>query len=180
MAVFASDKFRPYLILSRVVEFTYHSAMWYLMNKANAKPRLIRWVALLQEFDVEIKEKRAVKNLAVDHLSRLESIAQGESTNQEINDFFLEEHLYDIQDVAFLHIQWFSNFANYLLGKVLPQDLTFQQKKKFFSDLKDYFWDDPYLFRIFVDHIVHRCISQEQGWGVLEHCHSSPTEVIID
>ena len=67
--VFAFEKFRSYLILSKVVVFTDHSALRYLFSKQDAKPRLIRWILLLQEFDVEIKDKNGIENLVADHLS---------------------------------------------------------------------------------------------------------------
>lgn len=79
--VFAFDKFMQYLILSKFTMFTDHSALRYLMSKADAKPRLIRWVLLLQEFDIEIKDKRGVKNVVVDHLFRLEGFEEQESPN---------------------------------------------------------------------------------------------------
>ena len=61
--VFAFDKFRPYLIGNKVIVFTNHSAIKYLMTKKDAKPRLIRLVLLLLEFDVEIQDKKGSENM---------------------------------------------------------------------------------------------------------------------
>ncbi|GKA49078.1 reverse transcriptase domain-containing protein [Tanacetum coccineum] len=56
--VYAFEKFRPYLVLSKSIVYTDHSALKYLMNKQDAKPRLLRWVLLLQEFDITILDKK--------------------------------------------------------------------------------------------------------------------------
>ena len=73
--VFSCKKFKPYKLGSHVVIHTDHAAIKYLMAKKDAKPRLIRWVLLLQEFDLEIKGKKGSDNVIADHLSRMERIA---------------------------------------------------------------------------------------------------------
>ena len=70
--VFACEKFRPYILGSHIIIHTNHAAIKYPMAKKEAKPRLIRWVLLLQEFDIEIKHKKGCDNVIVDHLSRVE------------------------------------------------------------------------------------------------------------
>ncbi|GJX83091.1 reverse transcriptase domain-containing protein [Tanacetum coccineum] len=71
--MYAFEKFRPYLVLSKSIVYTDHSALKYLMTKQDAKPRLLRWVLLLQEFDITILDIKGSENLAADHLSRLEN-----------------------------------------------------------------------------------------------------------
>ncbi|RVW87292.1 Retrovirus-related Pol polyprotein from transposon 17.6 [Vitis vinifera] len=70
VVVFALDKFRAYLVGSFIIVFTDHSALKYLLTKQDAKARLIRWILLLQEFDLQIRDKKGVENVVADHLSR--------------------------------------------------------------------------------------------------------------
>ena len=86
--VYALEKFRPYILGSKIVIYTDHGALKYLFSKKEAKPRLIRWVLLLQEFDLEIRDKMGSENSLADHLSRLHVSGTG-----DISDSFRDEHL---------------------------------------------------------------------------------------
>ena len=115
--VYALDKFRAYLVGSDIVIFTDHSALKYLMTKQNAKARLIRWVLLLQEFNLQIKDKKGVENVVVDHLSRV-TIAH-DMHSPPINDEFPEESLMKLEKAP-----WYAHIANsspqeksHLIGK---------------------------------------------------------------
>lgn len=61
--IFALDKFCAYIIGSRVIIHSDHAGLRYLLTKPQAKPRLIRWVLLLQEFDVEILDRKESENV---------------------------------------------------------------------------------------------------------------------
>ena len=71
------------------------------------------------------------------------------------------------------NVPWYADFANYLASGVLPKDLTYQQRKKFKSDVKHYFWEEPFLFKIGIDGIYRRCVPFEEVSPILAHCHSS-------
>ncbi|GKB75186.1 reverse transcriptase domain-containing protein [Tanacetum coccineum] len=87
-AVYAFEKFRPYLVLSNTIVYTDHSALKYLLAKQDAKPILLWWILLFQEFDVIIRDKKGAENLAADHLSRLENPHQGDLERKEITKTF--------------------------------------------------------------------------------------------
>nr|GEV20712.1 retrovirus-related Pol polyprotein from transposon 17.6 [Tanacetum cinerariifolium] len=90
---YAFEKFRPYLVLSKSIVYTDHSTLKYLLSKQDAKPRLLRWVLLLQEFDIIIRDKKGMENLAVDHLSRLENPQKDVFENKDITENFPLETL---------------------------------------------------------------------------------------
>ena len=110
-----------------------HLAIKYLMTEKDAKPRLIRWVLPLQEFDMEIKDKKGIENLVVDHLSRLE----GSSKEIQINDDLPDEQLLAIEDIK--PVPWFADYVNYLVARMLLSKFNYQQKKRFFAQLKHYY-----------------------------------------
>ncbi|GJS58985.1 reverse transcriptase domain-containing protein [Tanacetum coccineum] len=170
--VYAFEKFRSYLVMSKSIVYTDHSAIKYLFAKKDAKARLMRWILLLQEFDIE--NKKGAENLAADHLSRLENPHQDKLENKEINEAFPLETLGSIalQDQS---TPWFADFANYHAGKFVIKGMTSQQKNKFFKDVKHYFWDDPFLFKICADQVIRRCVSGQEALDILKACHSGPT-----
>ncbi|GJW91670.1 reverse transcriptase domain-containing protein [Tanacetum coccineum] len=100
--VYAFEKFRPYLVLSKTIVYTDHSALKYLLAKQDAKPRLLWWILPLQEFDVIIRDKKGAENLAADHLSRLEIPHQDVLENKEITKIFLSRLLYILVAVDYL------------------------------------------------------------------------------
>ena len=88
--VFALDKFHPYLLGTKVIIYSNHATLKYLLKKKESKPRLIRWILLLQEFNLEIRDKSGMENLVADHLSRITS--NGEQS--PLKDDFPDEHLF--------------------------------------------------------------------------------------
>ena len=151
--VFACDKFRSYIVYSKVTVHIDHDAIKYLMENKDAKPRPIRWVLLLQEFDLHINDWKGAENPVADNLFRLENILDDP---QPINDSFPDEQLAAIN--VSNSTPWYANYANYIVAKYIPPSFTYQQKKKFFYDLRRYFWDDPHLYKEGVDSIIRRCV----------------------
>ena len=105
--VYALEKFRPCILGSKIIIYTYHAALKYLLSKKGAKPRLKRWVLLLQEFDLEIKDKKGSENSVVDHLSRLHVLGGG-----DIGDTFPDKHLLDISS----HSPWYAHIVNFIVN----------------------------------------------------------------
>jgi hypothetical protein len=93
--VFAFEKFRSYIVNSKVIVYTDHVAIKYLLAKKDAKPTLIHWILLLQEFDVEIRDKKGVENVVVDHLSRMN---RGKDDKESTEDKMRDNHLYRVLD----------------------------------------------------------------------------------
>ena len=140
------------MIGNKIIVHTDHSAIKYLMTKMDVKPRLIWWVLLLQEFSLEIKDKKGTENLVVDHLSWLE----GPRDEVPVDDNFPDEQLLVIEDTK--PIPWFADYVNYLVAKIIPPDFNYQQKKRFFAHLKHYYWEEPILYKHCADQVIRRCV----------------------
>ncbi|GJT43471.1 reverse transcriptase domain-containing protein [Tanacetum coccineum] len=177
--VFSFDKFRQYLVLSKTVVYTDHSALKYLFSKVDAKPRLIRWVLLLQGFDIEIKDKKGAENLAADHLSRIKNPNLGTFMEDEITDKFPDEHLMILKAELNNDEPWYADYVNCIVGKIMPPNWTLEKRRRFFSQIKYYFWDEPYAFKLCSDNVMRRCVAGNEIIEILAHCHSGPTGGII-
>ena len=109
VVVFAIDKFRSYLVGAKVIVYTDYAALKYLLTKKGAKPRLIRWILLLQEFDLEIKDKKGVENSIADHLSRM----QFENSQElPINDSLRDDMLFKITKSD----PWYANIVIFMVA----------------------------------------------------------------
>ena len=162
--VFALEKFRPYILGSKIIVYTDHATLKYLLSKKEAKLWLIRWVLLLQEFDLEIKDKKGSKNWVADHLSWLHT-----TSSSEICDKFPDEQLLAVAT----KVPWFAHIFNYLVIKSVPDYWNTHQKKKFSDDIRYYFWGEPQLFRVGADHISRWCVPEEEQEHIISMCHSS-------
>ncbi|XP_062080577.1 uncharacterized protein LOC133785344 [Humulus lupulus] len=156
--------FLSYLIATKVIVYTDHAALRYLLANKEAKPRLIRWILLLQEFDLEIKDKKGSENMVADHLSRLIR----DEDNFPIEEKFPDEQLLAMQEV----IPWYADIVNYLSSKELPSDLTQAQWNKIKHDACHYIWDEPYLWKHCTDQIIQRCVPESEFHSILAFCHA--------
>ena len=150
---------------SYVIIHTDHAAIKYLMSKKEAKPRLIRWVLLLQEFDLEIKDKKGCDNVIVDHLSRVERSNAGEE-KLILTENFPDEKLFKVS----FQLPWYADIVNYLACGVVPSEFSYQQKRKLRTDSRYYIWDDPLLFKRGADMIIRRCVPENEQGKILNEC----------
>ena len=155
VVVYALDKFLTYLVGSSIIIFTNHSALKDLLTKQDAKARLIRWVLLLQEFNLQIKDKKKVENVMEDHLLRL--TIEHNTHNPPINDEFPEESLLLVENAP-----WYAHIANFLATGEIPVDWKAQDKKFFFAKIHSYYWEEPFLFKYYGDQIIRRCVPEEE------------------
>ncbi|KAH9685896.1 hypothetical protein KPL70_014155 [Citrus sinensis] len=122
-------------------------------------PKTIR-----EEFDLEFKDKKGTENVVGDHLSRLHFDTIIEQL--PLNESFPDEQLMSVEVLP-----WYADIVNYLVTGKLPEHWTKQDKAKFFADIKNFFWDDPYLFKYCADQIVRRCVPENEIQNILSFCH---------
>jgi hypothetical protein len=155
--VFALDKFRSYLLGSKVLVYSDHAALKYLLSKKDAKSCLIQWILLLQEFDIKIRDKKGFENVVADHLSRL--VVDFNEDVVPIAETFPDEQLMHISQIP---APWFADIVNYLVTAQIPSHWTKQDRSKFLAGVKYFFWDDLYLFKYCPDQIIRRCIPENE------------------
>ncbi|GJS73206.1 reverse transcriptase domain-containing protein [Tanacetum coccineum] len=105
----------------------------------------------MDQSNIEIKDKKGAENLAADHLSGLENPYMEVLTEKEIADEFPDEHLKVLRSKFKVDEPWF------------------------FSQVKTYFWEEPYAFKLCADNIIRRHVDGSESLEILAHCHSRPT-----
>jgi hypothetical protein len=110
---FSIKKFRSYLVGAKFIVYIDHATPKYLLTKKSAKPHLIRWILLGQEFDLEIRDKKGVENSVADHLSCLQF---KESTELPINDYMRDDTLLKVSTTD----PWYANIINYIIVCYIP------------------------------------------------------------
>ena len=118
--VFACETFWPCILGSYVIIYTDHTANKYLMAKKEAKLRLIRWVLLLHEFDLEIKDKKGCDNVIVDYLSRVVTITVIEEETEVVENF-PNEQLFQLS----FQSPWYADIVNFLAFGVMPPEFSY-------------------------------------------------------
>jgi hypothetical protein len=165
VVVFAFEKFRSYIVNSKVIVYTDHVTIKYLLAKKDVKPILIRWILLLQEFDVEIRDKKGVENVVVDHLSRMNL---GQDDKEPIEDKMRVDHLYRVLDKD----TWMIDIIRAI--RKMPLDhFDKNTQRRIISESQKYFWDSPYLFKLGNDGVMRRCVPREERLEILRKCHST-------
>ena len=107
--VFAFEKFCSYLLGSKVLVYSDHAALKHLLSKKDTKPCLIRWILLLQEFDLKIRDKKGSENVVADHISRI--LVEHTIGIDEVKEKFSDEQLFAISSSR---SPWFAHIVNYL------------------------------------------------------------------
>nr|GEX96120.1 reverse transcriptase domain-containing protein [Tanacetum cinerariifolium] len=143
--MFAFEKFQSYLIMNKSIMYTDRSALKYLFAKIDSKARL------------------------------LQNPHQNVLDHKEINESFPFETLNLVSTRGNSSTPWFSDFAKYHAGNFVVNGMSSQQKSKFFKDVKHYFWDDPFLFKICDDQVIRRRVHGQEAIDILKACHYGPT-----
>ena len=127
-----------------------------MLTKKDAKPRLLRWILLLQDFDLVIKDKKGIENVVADHLSRL--TYEFHEDGLPINEKFIDEQLFIIDETP-----WYANIANFHATRTFPPSFSPMDKMKFLREVRNFFWENSYVFKYCKDQIIRRCIPTHES-----------------
>nr|GEY98006.1 reverse transcriptase domain-containing protein [Tanacetum cinerariifolium] len=141
----------------------------------HSKARMFYCILLLQESKFKVIDTKGAENLNADHLSRLENPHQSVLDPKEINETFPLETLNMVAFRGESSTPWFANFTNYHAENFVVKGMSSQQKNKLFKDVKHYFWDDPFLFKICADQVIRSCVHGQKAIDILKACHNTPT-----
>ncbi|GJU38164.1 reverse transcriptase domain-containing protein [Tanacetum coccineum] len=122
----------------------------------------------------QVLEKRA-EDLVANHLFKFDNPHMKVLTERKIADKFSDEHLMVLKSKFKDDEPWCADFVNYIVGKIVPPNWTFKKRKRFFSQVKTHFWEEPYAFKMCADNIMRRCVVGNETLEILAHCHSGPT-----
>ncbi|GJV65931.1 putative reverse transcriptase domain-containing protein [Tanacetum coccineum] len=161
-----------YRLEEACIETTNKRCSTILLNELQSKEKDPR--SFTTPCQVLEKHKEA-EDLAADHLSRFENPHMEVLTEREIADKFSNENLMMLKSKSNNDEPWYADFVNYIVGKVVPPNWTFKKRKRFFSQVKTYFWEEPYAFKLCTDNIMRRCVAGSKTLKILAHCHSGPT-----
>eukprot|EP00253_Pinus_taeda_P010834 PITA_10834 len=129
VVVHSLNKLRHYITGYQTFVHTDHAAIRYLMNKLDVNARIIRWLLLLQQFDLTIVDKPGKENFVVDFLSRV-NLTTGEE--ETVDDWMPDEHLFSISVLSL----WFADIANYLVSTQFPPHLSSKEKSRIWAETK--------------------------------------------
>ena len=164
--IHAVNKFRHYITGYPVILYTDHSTIKYLANKPVTNGRITRWLILLQEFDITIKDRPGKENPVADFLSRIPKSIEAAT----VEDQFLDEHLFAVA----VQTPWYADVANYLAVGKLPKHLTPNERKQIVQKSTRFSWVGGYLFHTGADMEIRRCIREDEIYDILKACHDGP------
>eukprot|EP00253_Pinus_taeda_P003316 PITA_03316 len=165
--VHSLNKFQHYITSYQTFEDTDHAAIRYLMNKPDVNARIIRWLLLLQQFDLTIIDKPGKENIVADFLSRLDLPAAEEET---VDDQMPDEHLFAISVLS----PWFSYISSYLVSAQFPLHLSSKEKSRIVRKSASFTWIGGNLFKLGPDQILRHCVREEEVFDILLTCHDGP------
>jgi hypothetical protein len=164
--IHAINKFRHYITSYTIILYTNHSTIRYLDNKPITNGRVTRWLLLLQEFDITIKDQPGRENLVIDFLSRFPKTNDSLTTE----DQFLDEHLFVVNTKP----PWYVDVANYLAAGILPTYLSSRERQLIVKRSARLTWISGYLFHTRVDLQIRRCVREDEIYDIVKAGHDEP------